>query len=126
MEKILKILPALVLWGIFAYVIFNVPYPTSLTQANTWQTLFFFASLFLALTFTVNIFLKFLPFSATIAFGLILLLILKAIDTLNLATASLTLLAVYLFLSYFKKAQKTPSFRLKNLNNQGKLKSLRR
>lgn len=106
-----KITLALFFWGIFIYVIFNIPYPNSLTQASLLQLLSFFSSLFLAIIFTLNIFLKFL-FSIIISLGLILLLILKGLDLLNLVTAVLTLISVVLLLSYFKNIKgKRLSFR---------------
>ncbi|MFH1427380.1 MAG: hypothetical protein ABIG60_02525, partial [Patescibacteria group bacterium] len=101
-----KITPALIFWGIFGFVVLQVPYPESLTQANALQILPFFTSLFLAAAFTVNIFLKhFLP-SSSIGLGIIFLLILKALDTLNIVTGALTLIAIYLLFSYFKKIKR--------------------
>ena len=94
---ILKIFPALFFWGIFIFVIFYVEYPKSLTQATLFQILAFFVPLFLALSFTL---------SYILSLGIILLLILKSLDALNLVTSALTLLAVYLFLSYFKTTRK--------------------
>ena len=59
---ILKIFPALIFWGIFIFVIFQLPYPESLTQASLFQLLAFFIPLFLALVLTLNLFLKFIFF----------------------------------------------------------------
>ncbi|MBI4036480.1 hypothetical protein HY386_01205 [Candidatus Daviesbacteria bacterium] len=123
MSLILKFTLALAFWGIFAYVIFQVEYPKSLTQASLLQILAFFIPLFLALSFSFNLVLNLSPISFFLSFGLILLLILKALDALNLVTAGLTLLAVYLFVSYFQKQKKkslTSSMKIP------KLKSLRR
>lgn len=106
LKLLYKPLPALIFWGIFAYVILQVPYPTSLTQASILQILAFFISLFLAITFTLNIFLTFLLLSSTLAIGIIFLLILKALDSLNIVTAILTLLAIGLLFSYFRKIKK--------------------
>ena len=108
-------MPALIFWGIFAYVIFQVEYPKSLTQASLWQILAFFLPLFLALSFSLDLFFKNLFSSITVSAGLILLLILKALDILNLVTAGLTLLAVYLFYTYFQ-----------NMRKNSKLKPLRK
>ncbi len=96
-------------------MIFYVPYPKSLTQANLFQILIFFIPLFLSLSFTFDLILNLSLVSYILSLGLILLLILKSLDALNLVTAVLTLLAVYLFLSYFKNGGK-----------KSKLKSLRR
>lgn len=90
----LKILPALIFWGIFIFVIFQVPYPESLTQATFFQILAFFIPLFLALTFTL---------SATISLGIVFLLLLKSLNALNFVSVILIIVAVGLLLSYFKK-----------------------
>lgn len=94
MSKIvLKIIPALFFWGIFIFVALKVPYPESLTQANIVQLLAFFVPLFLALSITLNIFFS---------LGLIFLLILQALDSLNIVTGALTAVAAYLLFSYFR------------------------
>lgn len=105
MRLFLKVIPALILWGVFVYVIFYVPYPESLTQASIWQILAFFAPLFLALTFTLNLFFNFIFSSAAISLGAVFLLLLKALDTLNFVSAALTFAAIWLLLSYFRKAK---------------------
>lgn len=106
MSSILKVTPAIIFWGIFAFVVLQVPYPNSLTQATLFQLLAFFISLFLAIIFTLNIFLATLVLSATLALGIIFLLILKALDSLNIVTAILTLIAVGLLFSHFRKIKK--------------------
>lgn len=105
LKVILKTIPALIFWGIFAGVVLIVPYPDSFTQANLNQILPFFISLFLAFTFTLNIFLKNILQSFSIALALIFFLILKALDSLNLVTDILTLAAAGLLFSYFRKAK---------------------
>lgn len=100
---VLKIIPALLLWGTFTGVILFIPYPENLVQANFSQITPFFAALFLALIFTLNIFLKNFLQSFSLTLGLIFILILKALDSLNLVTGILTLAATGLLLSYFKK-----------------------
>ena len=57
-QLILTILLLLFSWGIWVYVIFNVPYPESLTKGDSFQLLSFFIPLFLALIFSTNIILK--------------------------------------------------------------------
>lgn len=54
----------------------------------------------------MNIFLSSIYFSVTLALGIIFLLILKALDSLNLVTATLTVLAIGLLISYFRKTKK--------------------
>lgn len=118
MPLFLKIIPPIFFWGIFAFVVLQVPYPESLTQANLNQLIPFFVSVYLALTFTFNIFLKNILLSSSVCFGLILLLILKALDSLNIVTGILTAVATYLLASYFRKAKK------KNLTSQTKIPKL--
>lgn len=94
-------------WGCFIFVILKVPYPESLSQANIAQILSFFVTLYLALVLSTNIFLKNLYISASISLGIIFLLMLKALDTLNLVTAVLILIAIYLLVSSFRKTKRT-------------------
>lgn len=126
MSLLLKIIPALVFWGIFVFVVLQIPYPNSLTQANFIQIIPFFVFLYLALLFSCNIFLKNVFLSSSITLGLIFLLILKALDSLNLVTVILTLLAIGLLLSYFKKIKrKEPTHSgFKNLTKQSKIPKL--
>ncbi len=107
MPKIIfKIIPALIFWGIFIFAIFKVPYPESLAQANLGQMGLFFVPLFLALIFTINIFFRNILCSFSIALGIAFLLILKALDSLNIVTGLLILISVGLLLSYFKRARR--------------------
>lgn len=99
-------------------VIFQVEYPKSLTQASLFQILAFFIPLFLALSFSVNLIFNYLTLSCILSLGIILLLTLKSLDALNLVTAALTILAIYLFFSYFQKSRK------KNLTNHSKIPKL--
>lgn len=98
-----KTISAIIFWGIFIFVIFQIPYPNSLIQANMIQMLSFFFPLFFALIFTINIFLNFLIRSILVSSALIVFLILQALQSLNLLTFILTSVAFGLFISYFKK-----------------------
>ena len=112
-QLLLKIIPALIFWGIFGYVILQIPYPESLTQANITQLILFFIPLFLALTVTSNLFIKNVFSSSIISLGIICLFILKALDSLNLVTGLLTVISIWLLVSYFKKVR-IPRLRLSN------------
>lgn len=105
-KSLTKIAPTLIFWGIFIYVVLQVPYPNSLTQANHIQLLTFFVPLFLAITLTLNILLKNIFIAGSISLGIILFLILKALDSLNLVTLSLTVIAGGLLVSYFRKIKR--------------------
>ena len=133
-----KFLVAFSFWGIFIYVVLNISYPKSLTEATLFQLLSFFIPLFLALIFTANILLN-IVFSIIISLGLILLLILKGFDLLNIVTGIITLVIVGLLLSYFKKTadgfsikkglsfkSPIPKLRLSNKFKQAKLTYSRR
>lgn len=109
-KVIFKIIPALIFWGGFAFVVLKVPYPESLTQADFTRILPFFASLYLALVFTLNILFKNILLSFSLCLGLIFLLILKALDSLNIVTGILIAVATGLLASYFRKTRR------KNLN----------
>lgn len=130
----LKLLPSVFLslasWGIFIYVITQgVPYPQTLTQASPLQLLAFLTPLFFALTFTINIAAKFLLISIFISLGIIIILLLKALDALNFVTIILTTITVYLFVSYFRRKEalphlKKPKNRLTSPSNVPKLRNL--
>ncbi len=107
MQKIItRIIPALFFWGIFIFTLLQIPYPQNITQAYLFQLILFFIPLFLAILLTLNIFLKKSLVAGSISLGTILLLILKALDSLNLITASLIVISVGLLISYFKKLKK--------------------
>lgn len=104
---LIKITPSIIFWGIFIFTILQIPYPTTLIQAESSQLLLFFIPLFLALTTTINLFLKNIFSSGSISLGLIFILVLKALASLNPVTTALTLIAVALFVSYFKKIKRS-------------------
>lgn len=118
-KVIIKIIPALIFWGIFTFVVFKVPYPESLSQANFAQISLFFAPLFLATAFTFNIFFKNILMSLSFTLCLIFLLILKALDSLNLVTGILVIISGGLLFSYFRKIKR------KNLTKLPKIPKLR-
>ncbi|MBI2338352.1 hypothetical protein HYU95_04175 [Candidatus Daviesbacteria bacterium] len=107
MSKIVfKIVLALLLWAFFAFVVLTVTYPESFTQAKVDQLALFFIPLFLALTLSFNVIFKNIFQSSSVSLGLIFLLILKALDSLNLVTGLLILVSVGLLCSYFKKTKR--------------------
>ena len=106
MQYLVKALPSFFFWGIFAYVILQIPYPETITQANVTQLLTFFIPLFLAITLTLNIFLRNIFISVSTSVGLIFLLLLKALDSLNLVTGILITISIGLLISYFKKIKR--------------------
>jgi|SRR3989344_5911284 len=119
---IFLLVPVFISWGIFIYVVLKVAYPESLTSANTFQIFSFFSSLFLSLSFTINLIVRFMLKSIIISFGLILLLVLRALNSLNLVSFALTIIAFGLLLSYLKK----PKSRLTSRAKVPKLRNLSR
>lgn len=119
-KSLTKIAPTLIFWGIFTYVVFQIPYPKNLTQASILQILGFFIPLFLAVNLTINIFLKNIFSSSSISLGIIFLLLLKALDSLNLVTGTIIMIAVILLVSYFRKIKK------RGLTNHSKIPKLTR
>lgn len=103
-----KIVIPIIFWSLFLYVVFNVPYPKSITEANFLQLMTFFTFLFLSLTVTFNLFLKNIFLSFLISIGIIFLLILKALDALNLVTVIITLLVILLLRSGLTSKSKLP------------------
>lgn len=103
MRHLLKIIPSLILWSIFIYVVFKIPYPETITQANLIQLFAFFIPLFLSLALTINIFLKNIFISTSVSLGLVFLLFLKALGSLNIVSGVLSLIPIGLLISYFGK-----------------------
>lgn len=102
----LKIIPSLFFWGIFIFVVLQIPYPETITQANAIQLFSFFIPLFLAISLTLNIFLKNIFISGSISLGIIFLSFLKALNSLNFVTAILVILSAGLLISYFRKIKR--------------------
>jgi len=119
---IFSLVPMLISWGIFIYVVLKIPYPETLTSANIFQVFSFFTSLFLSLSFTINLLLHFMFKSIIISFGIILIIVLKALNSLNIVSFGLTVIAFGLLLSYLKK-QKS---RLTSRSNVPKIRNLSR
>lgn len=103
LKLIVKILPVLFFGGLFLLVVFQIPYPETLTQANILQILGFFIPLFLLISFVINTFIKNLFLSSSISFGIIFLLLLKALDSLNFVTGGIAAVTIIILISYFRK-----------------------
>lgn len=125
MDLLLRLLPAVTAWSIFAYTVFKVGYPQSLAQANFFQLVYFFLPLFLGLIFTVSLFLKSYLISTLISLGAVFLLLLQGLRILNLVSASLIAIATFLFISYFKKKPKTKPSKILQLTSPIKIPKLR-
>lgn len=104
MPKKLKIILPVIFWIILFVVILKVDYPETITSAGIFQLSSLLIPLTLALIFSINLFFK-IYFSIIITFGLIILLILKSLDSLSIVSGALVVIAILLVLSYFKKAK---------------------
>lgn len=91
---------------LFLDVLFNVSYPNSLTEASLFVSVAFFVPLFLLVIFLIDIFIDSIFISSSISLGLIILLLLKGLDSLNLISAILIVVTSGLFISYFAKNKK--------------------
>lgn len=105
MKLFIKIFPPIISWVIFTAVIIQIPYPDSLIKADFMQISLFFFTLYLAITLTLNVFLKNYFLSGSVTLGLISLLLLKALDSLNSITSLLVIISIGLLVSYFRKTK---------------------
>lgn len=130
-----RVLPAIFSWLIFLNVLFTIPYPESITQAKPVELTLFFFTFYFAASFLLNVFLKNIFISLSIAFGIITFLLLKALDSLNFVTGIIDITVMFLLVSYFKKMSNKnslnikhgiPKIKLPNKKNESKLNSSRR
>lgn len=105
MAKLLNFSLSLLSWILFIYVILFVDYPPSLTLATPLQIFLFFSTFFIASTLTFILVMKSLLISSVLSLGVVILLILKGLDSLNLVSGGLTIIALYLLISYFRKSK---------------------
>jgi len=103
MRIIKKFFPIIFVWAVFIFITFRLDYPTSIGKASITTLTIFLTPLFLALLLTINLYLKSLFASSVISLGIILLLILKALESLNWLTFIITILAVIFLMGSFKK-----------------------
>lgn len=98
-----KLVPFLVFLGILASVIYYITPPPSWAEASTFQILIFFIPLLLTLTFFINIFLGFLPRSFIVGLGLMMLVVLWAINTFNYLSLGIVIFLTAICLKLFPK-----------------------
>lgn len=98
-----KFLPVISSGIIFGFVIWQMEPPQSLTSASILQVLLLFAPLFTFLVFGLNLYFRFYPRSLIISLGIIILLVLKTLDTFNIISVAITIAAVTLISKSFKK-----------------------
>lgn len=93
----------LVSFAVFGYVIYFTEPPKAWSEASTFQILSFFIPLLCSLTFLINIFLDFLPKSFILSLGIMMLLVLKTANSLNIITGIVTTALTIGFFIFFKK-----------------------
>lgn len=81
-----KTLPVIFFGTFFTLVLILITPPLSWDQASVFQILIFFLPLLFLFTFFINIFLNFFPRSFIISLGVIVILVLQAINILNILT----------------------------------------
>lgn len=117
MTVIKKIIPTLIFGVIFILVILNITPPQTFTTATIFQILLFFIPLLFFLTSALNLVFNFYLKSFVVSLGIILLLVLKALDFINILTIGITILAIVLLIKSFKK----PIFKIYKLPKLPKL-----
>lgn len=106
MKLLKKILPICITSFILGLVIWYINPPKSITSASILQFILFFIPLVLLLTSLVNLCSKFFLQSLVVSLGLTILLILIALDSLNLASFILTSASVILIAKSLRKPKK--------------------
>lgn len=109
--------------AILAWVLYFVEPPKSWPQASYFQILAFFLPLVAFFTFVANLFLNYLPRSFVVGLGLMMVVVLKAIDQLNAVTVSGILIVVAILVTVFKKP--TPPQFQPGLTRQSKIPKLK-
>jgi len=121
-----RIFPALLSLIVFVLIIYYTPYPRTWYSASVSQILLFFIPLLVFLTFFLNIFINFYEKSFSLSLGLLILIVLRSIDELNIITGVLTLLAAFLLSTTFKKPLWKPRQIQKGLTSPFKISKLTR
>lgn len=98
-----KILPVIFFGTIVVLVAWLTPPPKSFTQASLFQLVEFFLPLLLFLTFLLNLYFKFFLKSLIFSVGSVILLILQGLAALNIISALLTTIAIFLITKSLKK-----------------------
>lgn len=120
LKTLVNVFLAIGFWIGFVWVILNIDYPETLTEANVIQLSAFFIPLFLALALSINLLLQKIISSIIIAAALIFILVIKSLNEINIFSVGLTIAAVVLLLSYFGfgNLSKIKSFRLKKFRRK--------
>lgn len=99
----------LLLWSL---VVYFIEPPRSWPEATSGQILVFFIPLTLALTFIIELFFNYFPHSFIAALGLLMLLVMFAINQLTVVSGGITLLITTLLIKIFPRVRLLPRIRL--------------
>lgn len=108
-KRLLPILFYLALWGL---VVYFIEPPKSWPEATPWQILAFFIPLTLALAFIINLILNYFPHSFIGSLGLLLILVLYAINQLTPVTGGIVIIFTILFIKLFPRVRLLPRIKL--------------
>lgn len=117
-----KLSPIFISGAIFGLVIWQIEPPQSLTKASFLQMVLFFVPLFLSLIFTFDLIFRFYLKSFIISLSIVIILILKTLDTLNLVTLALTFVATFLITKSLKQPKKSYLSKIPKLSHLQKQK----
>lgn len=97
------------LWG---FVVYFVEPPASWPEATAWQILAFFLPLTLAITFIINLVFNYFPHSFISALGLLMLIVMYAINQLTFISGGIVILLTTLLIKIFPRVRLLPRFKL--------------
>jgi hypothetical protein len=110
-----KFLPILIFGLLFVNVIYFAKPPQTLTSGTFIQLLLFFIPLFLFLIFLLNIIFRFFIRSFIFSLGIILILIFKSLEMLNILTGALIIIASNFIAISFKKTRTAQTSKIQSL-----------
>jgi hypothetical protein len=109
LKRLVPILFYLLLWGI---VIYFIEPPRSWPEASSFQILAFFIPLTLALTFICDLFFNYFPHSFMASLGLLMMLVMYAINQLTFISAGIVILLTTLLIKIFPRVRLLPRIKL--------------
>lgn len=126
MHRLSKILICLICLAIIGYLIIASPYPSSWQDASLIQLLGIFLPLLVLFTILVDLFLNYLPRSFIIGLGLMVIVVLQALNVLSFWLIVEILAVSILTARLFPKLKliysiKIPKLRLSNKPNRNNL-----
>ncbi len=130
-SKFIKLVFIIFCLGILSLMFIFTPYPLSWEQASSWQILLIFVPLLILFTLLAELFLNYLPRSFIVGLGLMVIMVLQALNVLNPLLVIEILLVSILAARLFPRVKlthsiKIPMLRLSNEPKKSKLTRLER